>query len=119
MTTNDKTTRQSRDCGRVRALLRHSGSPAITRRSFPLLRHPQFCYQSAMLRPLLVFLVAAASTFAAETTPIAVSDLKRDKRIDFANEVLPLFRKSCLACHNATDAKGDLVLETPATIIKG
>src|SRR5690349_13219068 len=72
-----------------------------------------------MLRPLLLFLVAAAATFAAETTPIPVADLKREKRIDFANEVLPLFRKSCLACHNATDAKGELVLETPATIIKG
>jgi WD40 repeat protein len=50
---------------------------------------------------------------------IAIAELKRDQPVDFAADLLPIFRKSCLACHNATDSKGELVLETPATILKG
>src|SRR5438105_14050362 len=50
---------------------------------------------------------------------IAVSDLKREKPIDFGTEIIPVFQRNCLPCHNAKDAKGDLVLETPATILKG
>jgi WD40 repeat protein len=41
------------------------------------------------------------------------------KKVDFQSDVLPIFKRNCLACHNATDAKGDLVMETPATILKG
>src|SRR5437667_10979440 len=51
--------------------------------------------------------------------PIPIADLKRDTPVDFAAEIVPLFRKNCLACHNATEAKGDLVLETPVAILKG
>jgi WD40 repeat protein len=50
---------------------------------------------------------------------IAIADIKRASPVDFQKDVLPLFKKSCTACHNKTDAKGDLVLETPATILKG
>jgi hypothetical protein len=38
---------------------------------------------------------------------------------DFEKELLPVFRRNCLACHNQTKAKADLVLETPQTILKG
>lgn len=54
-----------------------------------------------------------------ETAAIQVADLKREKPIDFEKEVLPLFKQNCLACHNATDAKADLILETPEKIRKG
>ncbi len=40
-------------------------------------------------------------------------------KVDFERQVLPIFKRNCLACHNATDAQGDLVMETPATIAKG
>ena len=30
-----------------------------------------------------------------------------------------MLRKKCLACHNETDAESDLILESPATILKG
>ncbi len=39
--------------------------------------------------------------------------------IDFQNQILPIFQKSCLACHNTTRSKADLILETPQTIAKG
>ncbi len=50
---------------------------------------------------------------------IPIADLKREKPVDFEKEILPLFRENCLACHNATDAKGDLILETPEKVRKG
>jgi WD40 repeat protein len=41
------------------------------------------------------------------------------RAVDFESDVLPIFRRSCLACHNAARAEGDLVLETPARILAG
>jgi WD40 repeat protein len=67
--------------------------------------------------------LAAISSFGADTAapsgPIPIQALTREKAVDFSSEVLPLFKKNCLACHNASDAKGDLVMETPQTILKG
>jgi WD40 repeat protein len=52
-----------------------------------------------------------------EATPIAT--IQHPEPVDFQRELLPILQKKCLACHNATDAESDLVLETPATILKG
>jgi WD40 repeat protein len=73
-----------------------------------------------MLRLSILLLIATAA-FAEESKlePIAITDVKRAKPIDFGTEIIPVFQKNCLACHNAKDAKGDLVLETPLTILKG
>src|SRR3954462_1488755 len=61
-----------------------------------------------------------AAEAAKEPEPaIQIAELKREKPVDFEKEVLPLFKQNCLACHNATDAKGDLILETPEKIRKG
>lgn len=51
--------------------------------------------------------------------PIEIAKIERDKDVDFAKEILPVFRKKCLACHNESDAESDLVLETPEAMIKG
>ncbi|MEX2558306.1 MAG: c-type cytochrome domain-containing protein, partial [Pirellulales bacterium] len=51
--------------------------------------------------------------------PIAIAVIERDTPVDFESEVLPLLKRSCLACHNATTAESDLVLENPETILKG
>jgi WD40 repeat protein len=42
-----------------------------------------------------------------------------DPRVDFARDLLPILRRNCLACHNATKAKADLNLESPALLRKG
>ncbi|MEX2186236.1 MAG: c-type cytochrome domain-containing protein [Pirellulales bacterium] len=55
----------------------------------------------------------------AKIVPLPVAELKRDTPVDFEQEVLPVLAHSCLACHNATDAESDVVLETPQTIAKG
>lgn len=51
--------------------------------------------------------------------PIAVAEVQHAGPVDFEKEILPIFRRSCLACHNATEREGKLVLESPVTITKG
>ena len=50
---------------------------------------------------------------------IPVAQLERPAPVDFATEILPIFRSNCVACHNQTKSKAELVLETPQTILKG
>ena len=50
---------------------------------------------------------------------LEVKEVKRDKPVDFQSEILPILRSNCLACHNRTRSKGDVILETPADIRKG
>jgi WD40 repeat protein len=50
---------------------------------------------------------------------IAIAEIKRSDAIDFEREILPILKDNCLACHNQTKAKADLILETPQTILKG
>lgn len=61
--------------------------------------------------------VLLAADDAADLLPVA--EIKHPKPVDFQREILPILKKNCLACHNATDAEGKLVLETPQTIAKG
>ncbi len=58
-----------------------------------------------------------AAKAAPAATPIPIPALQ--KKVDFETNVLPIFKRNCLSCHNQTDAEGDLVLETPASILKG
>jgi len=60
-----------------------------------------------------------AADEADEPQPTPIAELDRQEPVDFESEVLPLLKRSCLACHNATDAESELVLETPQTILKG
>ena len=55
----------------------------------------------------------------ADEQPIAIAEVKHEGPVNFEKEVLPLLTKNCSACHNAKKSEGELVLETPATILKG
>jgi WD40 repeat protein len=70
---------------------------------------------------LLSGLVVARNSCAAEKAaqPIPIAPLNRTASVDFESEILPIFRASCLACHNRTTTKSGLILETPQTILKG
>ncbi|HEY2148156.1 MAG TPA: c-type cytochrome domain-containing protein, partial [Pirellulales bacterium] len=59
------------------------------------------------------------SKSASSSAPIAISDLKRDKPVDFESEVLPVLRRNCIACHNGAKSENHLILETPQSILKG
>ena len=62
---------------------------------------------------------ALVGTLPVQAEPIAIAEVRHDGDVDFEKEILPIFRRQCLACHNNTDAESDLVLETPATLLKG
>jgi WD40 repeat protein len=85
----------------------------------------RFCMAAwGLAMGLLATLLAASSqtTFAADKPkliPIQIATVTHDGPVDFEKEVLPILRRKCLACHNATEAESDLVLETPQTILKG
>jgi hypothetical protein len=50
---------------------------------------------------------------------LEIKEIKREKQVDYQEEVLPILRANCLACHNRTRSKGDVVMETPDDIRKG
>ncbi len=50
---------------------------------------------------------------------IPIADVHLGQPVNFAKDVLPIFRSNCLACHNARESKGGLVLETPKSIRTG
>src|SRR5688572_28831156 len=64
---------------------------------------------------LFALLTIAATSFG----QIQIAEVKHEGPVDFEKEVLPIFRRSCIACHNATEAEGKFVIETPASILKG
>jgi WD40 repeat protein len=74
------------------------------------------------LRHPLLFAVASLACLgpaAAQAEPIPIAEIKHEGDVDFEKEILPIFRRNCLACHSATEAQSDLVLESPQAILKG
>jgi WD40 repeat protein len=64
-------------------------------------------------------LTSVGQVRAADGGVILVAKIERAAPVDFEEQVLPILRHNCLACHNQTRAKAGLVLETPETILKG
>lgn len=62
---------------------------------------------------------AAEASVAKETVAIEVASPAPGQPVDFSHQVLPIFRRSCLACHNSKDAEGGVALESPELIAKG
>lgn len=62
--------------------------------------------------------VHAADPPAANAALRVVRPAKADP-VDFARDVLPLLQGNCLPCHNRTTSKADLLLETPADMLRG
>jgi len=74
---------------------------------------------SYLLAGLCAMGVSAQRLQADDLQPIAIILPEDDRPIDFAQDIRPILRGKCLACHNAKDAESDLVLETPQTIRQG
>src|SRR5437762_11039379 len=75
---------------------------------------------------LLMLLVGHGSLLAeddppaeVQRKPIAIAKIERKTPVDFEKEILPILKNNCLACHNKTTTKADLILETPQDILKG
>lgn len=64
-------------------------------------------------------LFIAGNSATAIDLPIPVEKPQRTEPVDFHKEVMPLLRKSCVACHQAKLAEGGLILESLAEMVKG
>ena len=65
---------------------------------------------------LLAGLLQRASTAG---PPIPINGIQRTEPVSFEQEILPVLRKNCLACHSASERQGGLILENPTAILKG
>lgn len=63
------------------------------------------------------------SALAVEPSPASAAlEVRRPagtNSLDFDRDILPALRANCLPCHNKSTTKGDLLLESPADMIKG
>ena len=57
-----------------------------------------------------ILLIPAMLPDLLSAAPITVAEVKREAPVDFAKDIHPLFKRSCLACHNTTKAKAGLNL---------
>ncbi|HWA98422.1 MAG TPA: c-type cytochrome domain-containing protein, partial [Pirellulales bacterium] len=75
------------------------------------------------LHHVLFALAALASSLAVsradEPMLLDVAEIKRDAPVEFERDVLPILKKNCIACHNATKAENKLNVESPADILRG
>ena len=87
---------------------------------FAFLREKNKTMETSIMRAsgsLLLCLLLVAMTASAQEIPIA--QIKRSTPVSFEKEILPILQKNCLACHNASERNGDLVLESPAEMLEG
>ncbi|MCA9184396.1 MAG: c-type cytochrome domain-containing protein [Pirellulaceae bacterium] len=71
----------------------------------------------------LVSLLAYWLSFSLAPVPLvdaddAVNNLA-DQKVEFSTHVLPILQQNCLACHSASEAEGDLNLESVASVQNG
>ena len=67
----------------------------------------------------LLLSLALASPALVWSEGLPVAELKRDTPVNFAAEVYPFLKANCLACHNQSKPKADLIIESPQDMIKG
>ncbi|MCP4848056.1 MAG: hypothetical protein GY899_08940 [Verrucomicrobiaceae bacterium] len=67
---------------------------------------------------ILIFCFASLP-LALPGAPLEVAALKRTEPVSYSREIAPAFKKSCVACHNASKAKAKLNLESVAEMLKG
>ena len=68
-----------------------------------------------MIRTLIPYAAALLAVGTVAQAALPVASLNRKTPVDFQDEILPIFRANCLACHNQTKAKADVILERPRT----
>lgn len=50
---------------------------------------------------------------------LPVANVEREGLVNFEREILPILKANCIACHNESEAEGNLVAETPQTLLEG
>ena len=51
--------------------------------------------------------------------PLPIASIDQKDPVSYAKDIAPIFKKSCIACHNATKAKAKLNLENVSLMMKG
>ena len=51
--------------------------------------------------------------------PLPIASIDQKDPVSYAKDIAPVFKKSCIACHNATKAKAKLNLENVSSMMKG
>ncbi|MFO1459251.1 MAG: c-type cytochrome domain-containing protein [Verrucomicrobiota bacterium] len=69
--------------------------------------------------PPTLGIVSARAAEPAPSPGIEIARSDRTDPVDFYREVVPILQVNCLPCHNKTTTKADLLLETPADMLKG
>ena len=59
-----------------------------------------------------VIIIFFCLEFNSVAEPLPVADIAPSRKVSYVNDIEPLFKKSCIACHNSTKAKGKLNLES-------
>ena len=78
-----------------------------------------------LLLCLVLVLIGSGKANAAEApegdakAAIKIAKVKHSSAVNFEREILPIFRRNCLACHNRTTTKAGVLLESPEDILKG
>lgn len=67
---------------------------------------------------LCVAMLATLANLSAQPLQ-ADSTLLREETVDYQRDIVPLLRRSCLACHNSKEPEAGLNLETHETVLRG
>ena len=51
--------------------------------------------------------------------PLPIDDIDSSRKVSYAKDIEPVFKRSCIACHNSTKAKGKLNLESVSYMMEG
>lgn len=92
--------------------------PTLTT-AYPIEHFPLFIRLFPRLLCFALTLCALMTVRVRADDSLPVAEVQRAEPVDFETEILPLLRRNCIACHNATNAESDLVLETPQSILRG
>ncbi|MBL9176242.1 MAG: hypothetical protein JNL10_22050 [Verrucomicrobiales bacterium] len=84
-------------------------------------RGPLFARSPRWILGIVLILAGpiARAAESASSTGIEAARIDRTDPVDFYREIVPILQGNCLPCHNKTTTKADLLLETPADMLKG
>ncbi len=69
---------------------------------------------------LVLFAILFAPIIArADEQPITPVEVKLGREVNYAQDIVPILKKNCLACHNAKTREGELSLESPDLMREG
>lgn len=74
---------------------------------------------SPFLTTALTLVLSTLVCGAEPDLPLPVAEIQRSEPVDFGDDILPLLKRNCLACHHQKEAEGGLALETLAAVLAG